>query len=394
MGQYIGGTIKSIVTDTIVKRDEPYTYSFSISKIKESNAVKQFNINDFKEFDNGYESLWDVNMDNWIGIPTDIKEEEKDNIKENLLQISGEYYNPIKYIVFFNDIKLKESNILTYEDITDEVTIDSGYFNNVVDGFVKIQLMDTSENNKIIKDFKQRLTLINTKPYVLVGDIINNRLNITVNDKEKDRVKINIKLNDNTILPSNGQEFSDYLQVPYFYNQVLDSEKINVNPNDFNTSNNTIIITVVDEYGDVSEPLIKHFVGQFNGLMFLDENLNYLCDDSNNYNDDKNIVKDLYLGKVQAGQKSKKVIAYIKNNSDNILTNIKLKLDKNYIKNGTDIRIGRYITDSFSKMSDIIDLTDMVLMPNQTIPFYVQGDVDILSEGGGYFYVDVIADTQ
>ncbi|QPW59043.1 hypothetical protein IRP63_14520 (plasmid) [Clostridium botulinum] len=100
MGQYIGGTIKSIVTDTIVKRDEPYTYSFSISKIKESNAVKQFNINDFKEFDNGYESLWDVNMDNWIGIPTDIKEEEKDNIKENLLQISGEYYNPIKYIVF------------------------------------------------------------------------------------------------------------------------------------------------------------------------------------------------------------------------------------------------------------------------------------------------------
>ncbi|KGM95640.1 hypothetical protein Z955_13995, partial [Clostridium botulinum C/D str. DC5] len=101
-----------------------------------------------------------------------------------------------------------------------------------------------------------------------------------------------------------------------------------------------------------------------------------------------------YLGKVQAGQKSKKVIAYIKNNSDNILTNIKLKLDKNYIKNGTDIRIGRYITDSFSKMSDIIDLTDMVLMPNQTIPFYVQGDVDILSEGGGYFYVDVIADTQ
>lgn len=396
MGQYIGGEIKSNVTDTIVKRDEPYMYSFTISKLKENKAIKEIIENTYQEFAKFEETTWKLDLNNWCNIPLSIEEDEKneEDKKDNVLKITGDYYSPIKYIVWFKDKKIKESVIFRYKDITDKIIINSGYFNNEVDGTVKIQIVDTSANDKIIKEFTQKLTLVNTKPFVLIGDIINNRINITINDKEKDNVKVNIKLNNDTIFPVNGQEFSKYQQVPFFYSKVLNSDQIHINPNDFTTLNNTITVTVVDEYGAVSEPLIKHFVGQFTGLMFTDGKFQYLCDDSNNYNHDKNILKDLYLGKIQAGQKSKKILTYIKNNSDNILTNIKLKLDSNKLKKGTDIRIGRYITDSFSKMSDIIDLTDMVLMPNQTIPFYVQGDVDILSEGGGYFYVDVIADTQ
>ena len=184
---------------------------------------------------------------------------------------------------------------------------------------------------------------------------------------------------------------SDYVSTPYFYSTYFSSDLLNINPQDFVTPNNIVTITVQDEYG-AEVQMHKSFVGEYIGIMFVDEQNEFYSDDTNNYIDDANIMREQYLGNVKAGTQGDKKITYLLNKTRYKLTNIKLQLNTVGIPEQTYVRIGKDFSTNFNHMTDVIDFGDLELDVGQRLPFFVQANTAVLSLGGGYYYIDVIAD--
>ena len=103
-------------------------------------------------------------------------------------------------------------------------------------------------------------------------------------------------------------------------------------------------------------------------------------------------MREQYLGNVKAGTQGDKKITYLLNKTRYKLTNIKLQLNTVGIPEQTYVRIGKDFSTNFNHMTDVIDFGDLELDVGQRLPFFVQANTAVLSLGGGYYYIDVIAD--
>lgn len=296
---------------------------------------------------------------------------------------------PVKYdvIVLFNEQEIQRYADVE-EDSSHEISISSGLFSGFVDGTVTIQVKYGIDK---ILEKQYDLTLVNTEPNIIFGDIRNNKLDLTIVDDEDDLIKVSIKVNGKNYHPSDGG-FTEYLSTPYFYSTRISGEHLIVDENDFVTPNNTISVTVVDQYGAETQ-MHKSFAGEYVGLMFVDEEGGFYSDDSNNYVDDANILREQYLGELRAGTRGNRKVTYLYNKTPFAMTNIQLKLITVGIPEGTEVKIAKDNVTGFENMSDsMLNFNDTRLDVGSKLPFYVQANTDILSLGGGYYYIDVIAD--
>ena len=383
-------------TDNLVYRDEPYNLEFEIIAPSLTGPITDEFTPDsqlpIQGSDNPEDTMYEfsINKENWYF-------DENGNVKiydfevsesdegEKILLVTG--LRPVKYSyrIYFNNNELKAVNNIT-EDREDSILITYADFNNFVDGKIKIEIL--YENLTYVKEYN--LQLVNTQPNIIFGDIINNKLDITITDAESDKIRLNIKLNGKNYYPSNGG-FTDYVSTPYFYSTYIPSDLLNINPQDFETPNNIVTVTVQDEYGAEIQ-MHKAFVGEYVGIMFVDEQNEFYSDDTNNYIDDANILKEQYLGNIRAGTQGDKKITYLLNKTRFKLTNIKLQLNTVGIPEQTYVRISKDFSTDFNDMTEAIDFGDLELDVGQKLPFFVQASTEVLSLGGGYYYIDVIAD--
>lgn len=388
-------TIKNI--DNLVYRDVPYNLEFEIKAPTLRNAITEESeyigksplLGGLSEEDFVYE--FSVDKEEWVF-------DENGNVRISALKVSSGTseekalfttgYKPVKYsyTVYFNNRELRSLAGFT-ADISDSIAISSAEFNNFVDGKIRIEV---TYGEDLVQSTEYNLQLINTQPNIIFGDIINNKLDFTITDSESDNIRLNIKINDKNYYPSNGQ-FTDYVSTPYFYSTYFSSDLLNINPQDFVTPNNIVTITVQDEYG-AEVQMHKSFVGEYIGIMFVDEQNEFYSDDTNNYIDDANIMREQYLGNVKAGTQGDKKITYLLNKTRYKLKNIKLQLNTVGIPEQTYVRIGKDFSTNFNHMTDVIDFGDLELDVGQRLPFFVQANTAVLSLGGGYYYIDVIAD--
>ena len=375
-------TIKN--TDNIVYRDTSYELQFKIEPpTLVEDIIENVKSSEFRPLETKDEYKYKHNKTEWISISNFEITDDK------MLQITGKKILKYTYKVFFNDTLIKDEITPTSDISEGKVTIYSSQFNNFVDGDVTIKVFyGYNEEKTWLKSYD--LHLVNTQPVVTVGDVVNNKFDFMVNDAEGDEIQLNIKLNNKDYFPSNGG-FTDFISTPYFYTTFFNSDELNINPNDFETPNNIVTITVKDKYGAETQ-LHKNFVGQFYGLMFVDKDDDFYSTDSGDYTEDKNILKELYLGNIKAGTRGDKKCVYLYNMTREVLTNIELTLNTKNIPKMTDVRIGKSALDNFEDMGTTVNFNEKILKPNEKLAFYIQGSTEILSEGGGYGYIDVIAD--
>ena len=375
-------TIKN--TDNMVYRDTPYELQFKIEPpTLVEDIIENVKSSEFTPLETKDEYKYGHNKTEWISISSFGITDDK------MLQITGKKILKYTYKVFFNDTLIKDETTPTSDISEGKVTIYSSQFNNFVDGNITIKVFyGYNEEETWLKSYD--LHLVNTQPVVIIGDVVNNKFDFMVNDVEGDEIQLNIKLNNKDYFPTNGG-FTDFISTPYFYTTFFNSDELNINPKDFETPNNIVTITVKDKYGAETQ-LHKSFVGQFYGLMFVDKDDDFYSTDSGDYAEDKNILKELYLGNIKAGTRGDKKCVYLYNMARETLTNIELTLDTKNIPKMTDVRIGTSALDNFEDMDTTINFEKKILKPNERLAFYIQGSTEILSEGGGYGYIDVIAD--
>lgn len=387
--------IKNI--DNLVYRDTPYNLEFQIIAPTLINpATEEFDYISkipMPESENAEDSIYEfsVNKEDWSfdengNVKISNFRISKNDDNQNILFVTGLYPVKYSYKISFNDKELKSINNII-ENREDSIVISYNDFNNFVDGKIKIEVLYGTD---LVYTKEYNLQLINTKPNIIFGDVINNKLDLTITDAELDNIKLNIKINGKNYYPSNG-EFTDFVSTPYFYTTYFSSDLLNIDPYDFITPNNIITVTVQDKYGAETQ-MHKSFVGEFIGIMFVNNQNEFYSDDTNNYVDDANILREQYLGNIKAGTQGEKKIVYLLNKTKFKLTNIKLQLNTVGIPDKTYVKISKDLTTNFNNMSDIIDFGYLELNVGQKLSFYVQANTEILSLGGGYYYIDVIAD--
>lgn len=387
--------IKNI--DNLVYKDIPYQLEFDIkpptlisSITEEFNFDRKILFPDTSDSNNGvmYEydidkNMWEFDSDGNVEIyGFDFVGKEYD-----ILAITGRRLIEYTYKVYFNENEIEHMNTPMTGYGTSTVNILVDYFNNFVDGKIKIEVIYA---NNLVEVKTYNVQLVNTAPNILFSDIINNKLNLTVTDDDSDPIKLSIKLNGRNYFPSSGG-FTDYLDTPYFYSTHFSSDELNINLKDFATPNNIITVTVIDKYGAETQ-MHKAFVGEFIGVMFVDENNDFYSDDTNRYEDDANILKEQYLGNIRAGTQGDKKLTYVLNKTQFKLTNIKLILNTVGIPDKTYVKLSKNLSTNFSNMSSELDFENLQLDIGEKLPFYVQANTEVLSLGGGYYYIDVIAD--
>ena len=379
--------------DNIVYRGEPYILDFEVVG---PTLVSQ--ITEQVSFDSqsglgleGFISEFPIDKREWYFDINDNVEISKFELPigepgtRNLL-VTGR--KPIEYecLVLFNGVQIQ-----TFTDLTDvsnhRINITSSLFKDFIDGVITIQI--NYREHTLERNYD--LILVNTAPMIMIGDVVNNKIDVSIIDDEDDLVKINIKINGKDYHPADGG-FTDYLNSPYFYSTHVTGDLLIVDDKDFTTPNNIVTVTVIDRYGAKSQ-LHKAFIGEYVGLLFVDEDGGFYSDDSNNYTDDANIIREQYLGELRAGTRGDKKTTYLYNKTPFKMSNMQLNLNTVGIAEGTDIRIARDSTTGFNEMSqNKLDLGSIELNAGERMPFYIQANTNILSLGGGYYYIDVIAD--
>ena len=242
-----------------------------------------------------------------------------------------------KYRVYVNN-KLYPDENARWTDVTDssgicKLTIENKYFDEVPGkNIIKIEAIDEDGN---IGSQSYDITKTDELPETLNGTMFEDTYTFTITDKDApDKVKYTASIINSLYV--NGKQFfeTDYLDNPTIGNVI------NIPPDLIEYGKeNTLRIVLTDNVGGVSTFDVT-FVGDYFGLLFLDENGKYLSSDIGK------VIEKLDFGNVTGGMTSDppmKVIAY--NKSAKQLNGLTINTPEDGIDSGYEV-IWEHVKDS------------------------------------------------
>lgn len=218
---------------------------------------------------------------------------------------------------------------VTMQNIINPVKSWTQYYNSNVNDTVVIpsRLITTANPYNLFVEVEQKeddsviirkgsVTLIDDKP-VILATINGSRLDMTIDDPEKDKIQFNIKLNDKKIYPT-VDEYTSLVSTPLDFSYVFQTDQIKIG------QNNIVTITTKDIFGKIATVTLN-FTGIYVGLIFTDV-------DNNRYSTDKGeTLKLLEFGKIKAGDTTNPIKVYLDNQNGFTITNTKVWIDSSIV---------------------------------------------------------------
>lgn len=247
------------------------------------------------------------------------------------------------------DVILKEWSNFSIDKYQSAVTIDSKLIESVTPKTVQI-ITESLSGNIVEKDMLVKLT--DDKP-TITAQMINTMLKCTISDKNGDRIRYNVKLNDTIVYPKIGQ-FTEWLSGTINYRHTFTSKEFVYG------KVNTVSIYVEDEYG-LSNSTLLTFKGEYGNILFMDEN-------GNPYNNDVGgIVQYIDFGQMFSGNKSDvKKITFV-NNNGYAVKNIHLTAAQPYANDKLEFS---FTNNPFVTASEL--MFQQTFYPQQQSSFYVR----------------------
>lgn len=279
--------------------DFDFTFNISVPiETEEDLTTKEYLFNHVRDMETKSEFLVRHLKKDWIRVDSfEIGENETSKI----LNITGIPKAKFKYKVEFLNTNgeviqvLKDYStdyISLEEPLTDTIKVPISLITTSVNTY-NISVTVLFENKQTVSQNKE-VVLYNKKP-TIIGTVENNTLFIQIGDEENDLVKYNVYMNGEKIYPQDA-DFTGF-EPPSSNTIKLKSTDIKIN------QLNTITINVEDNWGETNS-FTYEFIGEYIGLLFMDEKGEYYSTDIGD------ILKRLNFGQIFAGSMSdiKKVI--------------------------------------------------------------------------------------
>lgn len=217
--------------------------------------------------------------------------------------------------------------------------------------------------------------VLNTNATIQLS-LTGSKLTGILDDSDKGRVQYRILLNDNPYYPSDGS-FTRLAPSP----QDID---INISDRDVIFNQPNVLKVEFQDYWGETDYWETTFVGNYSGLMFMDESGEYLSDTFGG------ILKQLDFGVIIAGQTTLTQKVRIKNQLGYTIDNVYLVMDKKYEREGVVVELSRQA----NPFLPIDYLTYGLTQPDETIDFYVRIATDMRAQPNpnGLFELVVNAD--
>lgn len=245
------------------------------------------------------------------------------------------------------DISNRESivnNGLSYEDVLklDGATLSRlkakeiklGFYLEESDRKNEISSIDSAtvtvlSPNQSTKVSKASLYILNTSSTINVS-FSGNTLKGSLDDADRTRVQYRVILNGAPYFPADGQ-FTPLAPSPLDIRFKIGSENVIIG------QENKLKIEFQDYWGQ-TDYWETTFIGQYDGLVFLDEKGEYF---SSNIGE---VIKHLDFGVIVAGQTTLEKKVTLKNNYGSELKNILIDVDKSKLPSGISIQFGTNLT--------------------------------------------------
>lgn len=221
------------------------------------------------------------------------------------------------------------------------------------------------------------------------GVMVDNEYIFSIDDIDHDRVKYTAFINDKQFASS------DFMDVPSVNNRItISSDDIIIG------KKNVLTVLLTDAVGGTT-PIKIEFIGEYYGLLFLDEDGNILSSDIGR------VINKLKLNSIICGQTSLASEITIWNKSSHSINSISIKspkdingIDKPQYNNGVfngvthidgDIVAQISNNDSFNDPNSFYAINLKNLAPNEKTKFYMRVVSDNPGSKGGTFDFDITA---
>lgn len=381
----------NIIIDTnplIVYKGEDFNIDFTIEKpnptIVETVSYEMIYNSDL---DIGKMYTTGIDKTNWFRLDSFLTREDGTTGK-SYIDVSGLKYVGYKYKVELYDYVGNLISII--KDYELSFNYDIGTYSCIV----PITNIATSVNNYKIKitvlqsdsltNYTEREITLYNNPPTIIGSINNNKFSLSIGDETGDLIRYNVKLNGEKIYPLDS-EITSF--IPPETNTIsLPTDKINIG------EENTIIIYAEDNWGK-SDIATYTFIGDYNGLLFADENDKY-------YSTDLGVIlKRLDFGTVVAGQFSNIKTIKILNKTGNDINNLRVSINLATVQNKLQI-FYTFLQPNFLESTNVLEYKngdyastiDGVVKNNEYIYLYIHIKPDIEFEyRDGFFEINIEA---
>lgn len=379
----------------LVKKGEDFDFNFSIQLLQ--NEISDTEKDTEKEKDMEKEkSQKEITQEYKMNLNNDMIEDEYKTAfaKRDWISVSNFKYNKFKHILYVTGVpsvryKYKvellniDGNVLQliknfgdeyiYDNIEETVKVPISLITTSVNSYAIKVTVETSTQEKIEKT--KEVILYNEKP-LIIAKCNNNRLYLQINDEANDLIRYNVYLNGNKICPNTKEEFTNFEEN---VNEVikLTSKDIKIG------KSNQIVINAEDNWGAKNE-FIYEFMGEYYGLLFIDDKDNYYSTDIGD------IIKRLNFKTIIAGRNSEIKHVVIYNNMGVDINNLKITITPEKKPEKLDVFYG---FDELNLISDNEPLIKKdIIKDKEKIKLYLMIKPDLEFEyRNGTFEIQAIA---
>lgn len=376
-------------TEDIISRESPFNLQFKIERpIMDSDSTFSYPMTEGSTIVTGLEWLSIVKKSEWDSI-SNFSTEVIDVL--NILKITGRKKIKYRYKVEVAETGTLLKNWTAFTDINEitdtSIILTKESFETWSPYNIRVTI---EQDDGLVTISQKQFRVYDTEPFLEILNVDNNILNYQIGDLESDSVRYRIKLNGVVIFPTSG-DFTGLTPTPAYGSILLPREHVKVE------EANSLVLEVKDSYDMLTVSTPVTFIGEYRGIIFVDELGEVLTTDLGA------IRKLLDYGLVTAGRTSNILRVDVKNMTGYDIQNLKLTLNE-YVRISSNIPVP---TDSKSipdltkvwiskDNSNFIEDNKELLYP-ETISngdsrsFYLKVSSDIFAVGSGSFGIDAIA---
>ncbi|WP_064198962.1 LamG domain-containing protein [Brevibacillus brevis] len=267
--------------------------------------------------------------------------------------ISGIPSSKYRYKVDFNNTHtLKDWTELTDQTVSDSVIISSAFLNSISP--YKITVIAEEAFNSALATNYGTITLYDTEP-TLIATVKGQKLHLQIGDNELDKVRFKVSINKKQVHPATG-DFTPLFQAPSTFDYFINASDITLG------GMNLLEIIAEDEFGKASN-LAINFLGDYSGLMFVDESGKYFSDNIGN------VLNYMDFGRITGGQTTLPKKVRVVNKNGFPIHNLLLTMNAGANNSKSVIQLSK--TDSPFTPEDQISYT-RTLENEQEVPVFVR----------------------
>jgi Concanavalin A-like lectin/glucanases superfamily len=274
-------------------------------------------------------------------------------VENKTATISGKPTSIYRYKVDFNDTyTLKDWTDFTDQTVNDTVLVPSSLLNSISPYKINVIAEEAFSSTLVTK--YGTITLYDTEP-TLIANVKGQKLHLQIGDNELDKVRFKVSINKKQVHPATG-EFTPLIQAPTTFDYFINASDITLG------GMNLLEIIAEDEFGKASN-LAINFLGDYSGLMFVDENGKYFSDNIGN------VLNYMDFGRITGGQTTLPKKVRVVNKNGFPIHNLLLTMNAGVNNSKSVIQLSK--TDSPFTPEDQISYT-RTIEDEQEVPVFVR----------------------